>query len=337
MDFNKIFIDVGEEVLTSETEKIRTQIIEGFQQIPLITTQGAYVIPKEDLFVPEGNKLHGASKIDETYVEIHQLFSELPQNKIFYSIVNRNTAHQMSYFLAQYAFEKFGKQGNEKIVINIDQHVDYAAEVSEPVKFSCWGRNILSGKFLETLSNKATYNVIGIPVVKMEEGEPVKKEINVLIKTINLSVFPTAISSSDNNENNKKKKKESKEENKLQITDINLAKKTIELIFEQKIKEGISSTNKSDIYISFDTDAMKKSNTLYESGILEVAQVLEMIQKIFNIIKTYGDRLVGIDVTGLPIRDGIKNTYDCDTYDGAFENTKKIINDIEHELISFNL
>lgn len=333
MDFNKVFIDVGEEVLTGKTEKIRTQIIEGFQQIPLITTQGAYVIPKEDLFVPEAGKLHGASKIDETYVEIHRLFSELPQNKIFYSIVNRNTAHQMSYFLAQYAFEKFGKQGNEKIVINIDQHEDFGAKVSDPVKFSCWGRNILSGKFLQTLSNKATYNVIGIPVVKMEEGEPVKKEINVLIKTINLSVFPTAISSSDNNENNKKKKEESKEENKLQITDINLAKKTIELIFEQKIKEGISSTNKSDIYISFDTDAMKRSNTCYKSGILEASQVLEMIQKIFDIIKTYGDRLVGIDVTGLPIRNGNKDTYDCDTYDGAFENTKGIINDINKKLI----
>lgn len=316
MNIEKVFIDVGEEMpyqnITDVSQLKRNQVINA---ICLTETNSGMLVPKKELFVSEGNKLHGASIIDRTYQVIRQNFSKFPPNKIFYSVVNRNTAHQISYFLAQYAFENFGVEGNEKIVINIDQHEDFGLVVSSPVKFSSWGRNITDKSFLDVLkSSKAIYNVIGLQVPSTSEETEIKSKI----KQLDLSKSSGLISNEKN----------------FKINSTNLSKEIINYIFDEKIKNGPTSMSKSDIYISFDTDAMKESNTCYKSGILESHQIIGIIKEILNIIKTYSGKLVGVDITGLPIRDSICSN-DCKTYDNAFEKTKTIINIIEQELISF--
>jgi hypothetical protein len=84
------------------------------------------------------------------------------REKPFFSIVDINLSHQMSYLLAVLAFQKFGSRRN-KLIINFDSHDDFRniAEVS----FDGWGCGIFNECLQKELSfprqNRITYLTLG--------------------------------------------------------------------------------------------------------------------------------------------------------------------------------
>jgi hypothetical protein len=84
------------------------------------------------------------------------------KNRPFFSVIDINLSHQMSYFLSVLAFYSFGKHRN-KLIINFDSHDDFrnSAEIS----FDGWGSGFFSGHLQRSLSfpknNRITYMTLG--------------------------------------------------------------------------------------------------------------------------------------------------------------------------------
>ncbi|HMA64684.1 MAG: hypothetical protein ACM31E_04700 [Fibrobacterota bacterium] len=84
------------------------------------------------------------------------------RQKPFFSIVDINLSHQMSYVLAVLAFQKFGSRKN-KLIINFDSHDDFR-NISD-VSFDGWGSGIFNECLQKELSfprqNRITYMTLG--------------------------------------------------------------------------------------------------------------------------------------------------------------------------------
>jgi len=84
------------------------------------------------------------------------------KSKPFFSVVDINLSHHMSYLLAVLAFQKFGSRRN-KLIINFDSHDDFR-NISE-VSFDGWGSGIFNECLQKELSfprqNRITYLTLG--------------------------------------------------------------------------------------------------------------------------------------------------------------------------------
>jgi hypothetical protein len=84
------------------------------------------------------------------------------EQKPFLSVVDINLSHQMSYFLAVLAFQKFGSRKN-KLIINFDSHDDFR-DISS-VSFDGWGSGFFDDRLQHDLSfpkkNRITYMTLG--------------------------------------------------------------------------------------------------------------------------------------------------------------------------------
>jgi hypothetical protein len=84
------------------------------------------------------------------------------RQKPFFSIIDINLSHQMSYLLAVLAFQKFGSRKN-KLIINFDSHDDFRDIAG--VSFDGWGSGIFSECLQKELSfprqNRITYMTLG--------------------------------------------------------------------------------------------------------------------------------------------------------------------------------
>lgn len=317
MNIKKIFIDVGEMEPTEPTFPIiRKQYNNNFKNKSYILheltkkNESRLIIPDPELFSQEGSSPHGISyKNDEGGIvikksmtnKLEEIFNDYT-NKL-YAIVNRNTAHQMSYFLSEYAFNKVKGNGRKKIVINIDQHYDYTSNPDNQIKFLSWGGNIcnLTGDYSANYGTDVTYIVAGLSgsgcIVKRYEAKTTNAGITI-----------------------------KEYQNIGDSTKVNFI---IQSIFEGK------TLNNIDYYITLDTDVMQGSNTFYKSGIYSKDEVMNIIQRLLDTIKTDGNNLVGFDVTGLPIRTSKQSDYDFSTYDESFEQTISVTDEIEGLLLNF--
>lgn len=84
------------------------------------------------------------------------------KQKPFFTIININLSHQMSYLLAVLAFQKFGSRKN-KLIINFDSHDDFR-NIST-VSFDGWGGGFFNECLQHNLSfskrNRITYMTLG--------------------------------------------------------------------------------------------------------------------------------------------------------------------------------
>lgn len=84
------------------------------------------------------------------------------KQKPFFSIIDINLSHHMSYLLAVLAFQKFGSRKN-KLIINFDSHDDFR-DINE-VSFDGWGSGIFNECLQKELSfprqNRITYLTLG--------------------------------------------------------------------------------------------------------------------------------------------------------------------------------
>jgi hypothetical protein len=91
--------------------------------------------------------------------------------KPFFSIVDINLSHQMSYFLAILAFNKFGTCKN-KLIINLDSHDDFRN--CDKVTFDGWG----SGFFKQCLHTQLSFpKKNNITYITLGNAEPIGKTL----------------------------------------------------------------------------------------------------------------------------------------------------------------
>lgn len=350
MPFRNIFIDVGEEkavtlpIADPFMQALRNEAIAGFQKIDFIVEQNNTIIPDPNFFDVIGGKLHGASPINPMKTILEELFA--PINEKLFTVVNRNTAHQMSYFLSDFAFRHFGHPARKKVVINIDQHEDYSAGTNT-AKFLSWGGNVITNTAdglcynIETFNTytDVTYVVVGMFFLDKEPhldkfyytltnicSKTIQRKQNAVV-TGNLHSLPINMRFKDFNTHKEK-------------IYPNIIQFFINEIFSEKIQGGTVPQNRSntDYYITLDTDAMWGSNTCYPSGTLDKNTVLILISEIFKKIVEYGDFLAGFDVTGLPINDNPKrNPFDFPNYNDSFQQINDIILEINRMLAHYNL
>ena len=84
------------------------------------------------------------------------------ENPPFFSVIDINKSHQMSFFLACLAFHQHGSR-QRKLVVNFDNHADYRA-TGVHVSFDGWGQGFFTnGQVLETLWDDARvlYTILG--------------------------------------------------------------------------------------------------------------------------------------------------------------------------------
>lgn len=351
MPFQNIFIDVGEEtaialpIADPMEEIIRTQEIEGFEKYyytkQIEENDQVKIVPDPSLFKTSTNpssipSLHGCSSVYAMKRKLTQDFGDSPY-KLF-TVVNRNTAHQMSFFLADFAFRKFGNPGRKKVVINIDQHTDYGpGRNPNPSQYSIWGENVVSTDTTTGLTyddtvygitNYARAAYISAGNFYITRGEPIVRDISV--KTAN------KINGQITSGQQKLKPDftfEAFNKQKRAETYKVIEKFLLNQIFLE------DADNPIDYYITLDTDAMCGSNTRYDSGILNNMSVLRLINKILRNISIYGDSLTGIDITGLPIRNGYmeKTPFDFPNYDDSIQQINKVVTGINRMLVHYNL
>ena len=347
MPFQNILIDTGEEIAISPAMegstdyKIRNQTIEGFRKFDFTAQQADKIIPNPSLFFDVGDKLHGSSPVTPMRIKLEELFS--PMNKKLFTVVNRNTAHQMSFFLADFAFRHFGNPARKKVVINIDQHLDYGTGTSS-AKFLSWGGNVITNTadgLCYNIATPSTYTDVTYVVAGIFplDSSAVKKEDYefkyISSKMIQRKGTVTSTGKQKNLPINMKFKDFNAHKAEIYSEIIEFF---INEIFGEKIKGGTVPQNLSntDYYITLDTDAMWGSNTCYPSGTLDSNAVLTLINNIFDKITEYGDFLAGFDITGLPINDNPeRNPFDFPSYNNSYTQIEKLIDKIKFLIQDF--
>lgn len=349
MPFQNILIDVGEETAVTFPiadpfiQMLRNEAIAGFEKFNFTIQQDNKIIPNPALFATVGGKLHGASPISPMRTILEQLFS--PMNQKLFTVVNRNTAHHMSYFLSDFAFRHFGDYARKKVVINIDQHEDYGSGTS-PAKFLSWGKNVITNTTdglcynIETFNTYTDVTYIIVGIFSLDNSAAKKEECkfkDISSKTIQRKQNAVTIGDMKKILINKEFKDFNIDKEELYPEIIRFF---INEIFGEKIKGGTVPQNSSDTdyYITLDTDAMWGSNTCYPSGTLNQNAVLTLINEIFKKIVEYKDFLTGFDVTGLPINDNPqKNPFDFSSYNASFLQTSDVIFGINQMLEHYKL
>lgn len=113
--------------------------------------------------IGEGNLKQGEIKLSFSRSTIDALQKLFPfKQQPFFTIVDINLSHQMSYLLALLAFQRFGSRKN-KLIINFDSHDDFR-NTSE-VYFDGWGGGFFNEQLQSELSfpkqNRITYMTLG--------------------------------------------------------------------------------------------------------------------------------------------------------------------------------
>jgi hypothetical protein len=144
-----------------EMEKVVGQedhtIADTYDIVKTVTaTQITTIIGRSNLSQGEISENFFENKIDD----LQKLLSF--RCKPFFSVVDINLSHQMSYFLSTLAFQKFGIHKN-KLIINFDSHDDFWN--SSKISFDGWGSGFFKECLQKTLSfpksKRITYTTLG--------------------------------------------------------------------------------------------------------------------------------------------------------------------------------
>jgi hypothetical protein len=113
--------------------------------------------------IGNGNLKQGEINVEYSKCTIGALQKLFPfKQQPFFTIVDINLSHQMSYLLAILAFQKFGLRKN-KLIINFDSHDDFR-NISE-VCFDGWGSGFFDERLQDGLSfpkqQRITYMTLG--------------------------------------------------------------------------------------------------------------------------------------------------------------------------------
>lgn len=138
MDFERYVFDVGERDMLHAAADLAqlnfgqyTRLNLGLLEPPVLLDEGGYI--------------HGRFNLDQV-LRIQQIIQNHVPTCPLFSVVTRNTAHQMSYCLADYAFDQFSRN-TMKTVINLDAHQDYSDKLTGVIRFSNWGAFVSQDAF----------------------------------------------------------------------------------------------------------------------------------------------------------------------------------------------
>jgi hypothetical protein len=113
--------------------------------------------------IGNGNLKQGEIHVEFSKGSIDSLQKLFPfKQQPFFTIIDINLSHQMSYLLAVLAFQKFGLRKN-KLIINFDSHDDFR-NISE-ICFDGWGSGFFNERLQSELSfpkqHRITYMTLG--------------------------------------------------------------------------------------------------------------------------------------------------------------------------------
>lgn len=130
MDFERYVFDVGETDVLHATADLAQLNFEQYTRLNL------GLLEPPVLFADQ-NSVHGQFN-NRQVTQIQQMIQNQTKKYPLFSVVTRNTAHQMSYCLADYAFNQFSRN-TMKTVINLDAHKDYYDDPIDDIRFLNWG------------------------------------------------------------------------------------------------------------------------------------------------------------------------------------------------------
>jgi hypothetical protein len=206
-----------------------------------------------------------------------------------FAVIDHNSAHHISYLLAKWAFEKHGRKGTVKVVINFDQHEDYGSKNIPGKLINCggWGSYVVSGPPQGSKCSRSQFKVdcyVSVGNGK-KEGGAIGKE-GVIGKHICKSgQFYTNIYS-------KGAKNDQNPTAAIVANKDNLLKK-----LGTKIGRGLIPW---DIYVTVDRDCIQNNDTPYGHGVHKAEIVRNAVYNLLRDMRNTRSALVGFDIIGLP-------------------------------------
>ncbi len=188
-----------------------------------------------------------------------------------FAVVNHNSAHHISYPLAQYGFETFGGS-RKRVVINFDQHDDFTSKPKEGViRCSTWGWFVTNG-------SKTHENPLAHAYVTIGQGKELPSAVQVHLSGRGKVELDALADSTD---------------------ELNI-EKLLSAILHQIDPHSDGSWADWAVYLSFDRDMMISSCTPYGDGHYTPDVAREAVKRCLAHLKKGSATLVGCDLMGLP-------------------------------------